>query len=102
MRCISNRVCLRASMARNAAKTDGARRTVEQVRQLLAAHAPEAVAFLVAIMRDEAQKPELRMKAAESVLDRACGKATSATPAEQGPTPPTTVLFEGVLEEWSR
>lgn len=89
-------------MQRKATKGEGARRTAEEVRRLLADHAPEAVAFLVEIMRDEGQKPELRMKAAESVLDRACGKATAALPPEQGEAPPTTVLFEGVLEEWSR
>ena len=89
-------------MPRKATKSDSARRTADEVRRLLAANAPEAVAFLVAIMRDEAQKPELRMKAAESVLDRACGKATAALPPEQGEAPPTTVSFEGVLEEWSR
>lgn len=89
-------------MPRKAARSESPRRTAEEVRRLLCAHAPEAVAFLVEIMRDEGQKPELRMKAAESVLDRACGKATAAASAEQSEAPPTTVLFEGVLEEWSR
>ncbi len=88
-------------MPRKAAGNESARRTAEEVRRLLSAHAPEAVAFLVAIMRDGEQKPELRMKAAESVLDRACGKVTTAV-AEQAVAPPATVLFEGVLEEWSR
>lgn len=88
-------------MPRKAARSESARRTAEEMRRLLAGYAPEAVAFLVEIMRDSAQKPELRMKAAESVLDRACGKATTAA-AEQTVAPPATVLFEGVLEEWSR
>lgn len=73
-----------------------------QMRQLLADHTPEAVAVLLSIMRDEDQKPELRMKAAESILDRACGKATSAQPPEAAPTPPVTVVFEGELEDWSQ
>ena len=74
----------------------------EEVRRILGAHAPEAVAVLVAMMRDEAQKPELRMKAAESILDRACGKAIAAKEAEAPPPPPAVILFEGELEEWSR
>lgn len=74
----------------------------EEVRRILGKNAPEAVAFLVEIMRDGAQKPELRMKAAESILDRACGKAIAAKDAEAPPTPPAVILFEGELEEWSR
>ena len=73
-----------------------------QMRQLLADHTPEAVAVLLSIMRDEAQKPELRMKAAESILDRACGKAIAAKEADAPPAPPAVILFEGELEEWSR
>ena len=69
---------------------------------MLAAQTGEAVAFLVSVMRDENQKAELRMKAAESILDRACGKASTAAPAADTKTQPTTVSFEGGLEEWSR
>lgn len=74
----------------------------EEMRQLLSAHMPEAVAFLVEIMRDAAQKPELRMKAAESILDRACGKAIAAKEIEAAPPPPAVIVFEGELEEWSK
>lgn len=80
---------------------DAAALATEQMRSILAERTPEAVAFLVEIMRDEGQKPELRMKAAESILDRACGKATAAQPVESKPTPPMTVIFQGELEEWS-
>ena len=89
-------------MAKPATKCEGAKNPIKVVRELLAAEAPQALAVLVSLMRDEAQKPELRMKAAESILDRACGKASSAvgeSDAEQGNL---TVSFEGVLEEWSR
>lgn len=89
-------------MKRKAAEHEDLRRAVGEIRRLLSGYTAEAVAVLVEIMRDTAQKPELRMKAAESVLDRACGKATSAPAAEQGTAPPATVQFEGVLEEWSR
>ena len=73
-----------------------------QLRQLLAERVPEAVSFLLQIMRDEGQKPELRMKAAESILDRACGTATTALSGEESAPVPIEISFEGVLEEWSR
>ena len=70
-------------------------------RQLLEARTAQAVAVLVELMQDEGQKPELRMKAAESILDRVCGKAASGTQAAgEGAT--VAVQFEGVLEEWSQ
>ena len=61
--------------------------------------APQAVSVLVALMLDTDQKPELRMKAAESILDRLCGK--SGLPA-QGEGSGGAIRFEGELEEWSR
>lgn len=88
-------------MATRRKGSDG-RSAAAETKRILTEHTPEAVAFLVAIMRDEAQKPELRMKAAESILDRACGKATTAQPTEAPPAPPRIISFEGVLEEWSR
>ena len=72
-----------------------------ETRRLLCLHVAEAVAVLAELMLDADQKPELRMKAAESILDRVCGKAGS-TAAGTGETAPATVRFEGVLEEWSR
>ena len=71
------------------------------LRQVLSAQTPRAVEVLVELMNDTAQKPELRMKAAESILDRVCGKAGSAVsaPAEGIPE---SVRFEGELEAWSR
>jgi len=91
-------------MPRAAGKTrsDGARSAREEVRRLLRERTPEAVAFLVQIMHDEGQKPELRMKAAESILDRACGKATTAAPEAESSSRVETVRFEGVLDEWSQ
>ncbi len=73
----------------------------EKTRRLLGKSAAEAVAVLVALMRDEGQKPELRMKAAESILDRVCGKAGS-TASSSADSIPDCVRFEGELEEWSR
>ena len=72
----------------------------QETQRLLRERTADAVAVLVQLMQDEGQKPELRMKAAESILDRVCGKAGSAT-ADVGGTV-AEVRFEGVLEEWSR
>lgn len=86
-------------MARSRKKSEGA--LVQSTRELLGQSAPDAVAVLVSLMHDEAQKPELRMKAAESILDRVCGK--SAGSAQGGSQEiPDHVCFEGVLEEWSQ
>jgi hypothetical protein len=72
----------------------------ETVRDILLKRAEEAVALLLSLMQDESVKPELRMKAAESILDRACGKGSVSGEAKcEGAQ---TVRFEGVLEEWSR
>ena len=66
---------------------------------LLGSLAPQALGVLVSLMQDTGQKPELRMKAAESILDRLCGK--SGLPAS-GEGSGGTIRFEGELEEWSR
>lgn len=73
----------------------------EKTRRALGKSATEAVAVLISLMRDEGQKPELRMKAAESILDRVCGKAGSQTSGSSEGIP-ESVRFEGELEEWSR
>ena len=88
-------------MAR-APRTREASDAAEKTRKLLALQTPQAVQVLVALMQDEGQKPELRMKAAESILDRVCGKAGSTAGAVAGDTGISTVRFEGVLEEWSQ
>jgi hypothetical protein len=73
----------------------------QKTKALLEKCAIDAVRVLVSLMQDEGQKSELRMKAAESILDRVCGKAGNAG-ATSGVQIPDTVRFEGDLEEWSR
>ncbi len=73
----------------------------EDTLRLLGERAEEAVAVLVELMRDTQQKGELRMKAAESILDRVCGKASSGAVGASEEAAPVAVKFEGVLEEWS-
>ena len=68
-------------------------------RELLLTSGAEAVRVIVALMKDEEVKPELRLKAAESILDRLSGKAALA---EAGGTGEGVIKFEGELEEWSR
>ena len=87
---------------KRAGRSESACAVREEGRRLLQERAPEAVAFLVRIMNDEEQKTELRMKAAESILDRACGKATAALPEGTVAAGEETVRFEGVLDEWSQ
>ena len=72
-----------------------------EMQRLLGRHASDAVEVLLTLMRDEGQKPELRVKVAESVLDRVWGKAGGSGTAAASSVPSTTVSFEGVLEEWS-
>ena len=86
-------------MARSAKRSNVAS-AAEATRALLGDSVADAVSVLVALMRDEGQKPELRMKAAESILDRVCGKSGSAPVGAD--SLPESVRFEGVLEEWSQ
>lgn len=68
-------------------------------RELLQASGAAAVGVIVALMQNEELKPELRLKAAESILDRLSGKASLA---EMGGATAGIIKFEGELEEWSR
>ena len=74
----------------------------ESMRTLLGKSAADAVSVLLELMRDEGQKPELRMKVAESILDRVCGKAGANASGASDDGIPASVQFEGELEEWSR
>jgi hypothetical protein len=85
-------------MARRVPKSE--QDVAREMQRLLGRHAADAVAVLLSLMRDEGQKPELRVKVAESVLDRVWGKA-GGTPPQTGEAQQTTVSFEGVLKEWS-
>ena len=81
------------------AAREGKSPQVENLATLFASLAPRAVSVLVSLMQDEGQKPELRMKAAESILDRACGKSGGAAIGEGSGA---VIVFEGELEKWSR
>jgi hypothetical protein len=72
----------------------------EEMRERLFRAAPLAVEVLTSLMTDTQQKGELRLKAAESILDRVCGKSALAEKETGGGT--AVLSFEGVLDEWSR
>ena len=69
-------------------------------KELLCASGVAAVGVLVSLMQDSNLKPELRLKAAESILDRSAGNTGGL--GVGGGDLQGTVSFEGVLEEWSR
>lgn len=74
-------------------------REKRDAKQMLLASGAAAVEVIVSLMQDSGLKPELRLKAAESILDRIGGKSGSLEGSGEGIG---AVRFEGVLEEWSR
>ncbi len=68
-------------------------------KTLLLASGAAAVEVIVSLMQDRDLKPELRLKAAESILDRIGAKNGVLEGGGEGAG---AVSFEGVLEEWSR
>lgn len=68
-------------------------------RVLLREAGATAVSVIVSLMNDTENKPELRLKAAESILDRACGKTGSVFDTGESAG---VIRFEGELEAWSR
>ena len=72
----------------------------EIIREALLDSAEAAVAVLLTLMQNEEYKPELRLKAAESILDRVLGKG--GVTGEDKQEGAQLLKFEGVLEEWSR
>ena len=83
-------------------RTEGKKKGSELADELLAKEVPQAIALLSRIISDEEQKPELRMKAAESILDRVCGKPGTASATTTTGREELAVRFEGELEQWSR
>lgn len=79
-------------------KRNKERQQTDAAWTLLRAKAVEAATVLANIMYDEEIKPEVRIRAAESILDRVCGKVSP----EISEAPADVLRFEGVLDEWSR
>lgn len=74
----------------------GRSKRTADIQELLRARGGEAVAFLASLMEDPGAKPELRLKAAEKLLDRALEHRESTGGRVE------ILRFEGELEEWSR
>ncbi len=55
---------------------------MERINNLARKHSERAITMLVNIMEDEANPTELRMKAAQAILDRGIGKPTAHIVAE--------------------
>ncbi len=75
------------------------KRDASSAAGLLLASGAAAVQVIVSLMQDSEVKPELRLKAAESILDRLSGRGSLAEPDTKAGG---AIRFEGVLEEWSR
>ncbi|MBQ8351595.1 MAG: hypothetical protein IJW51_04855 [Clostridia bacterium] len=69
-----------------------------EAERLLLRSGVAAVEVIVSLMQDCELKPELRLKAAESILDRTFGKKI-AQEAEGGGG--GVIRFEGELDAWS-
>lgn len=69
-----------------------------EVKEILKAAAPGAAKLLVEMVADEAQKPELRIKCAETVLDRVYGKAVQPIDGEMDSV--VRFVLEGDAEKY--
>ncbi len=58
--------------------SDGRPKIPDDVKEALRAASPEAVALLVEIMQNPAEKTAYRLEAAKTILDRAYGKPAQA------------------------
>lgn len=69
-----------------------------EVKEILKAAAPGAAKLLVEMVADETQKPELRIKCAETVLDRVYGKAVQPIDGEMDSV--VRFVLEGDAEKY--
>ena len=60
----------------NPGNPGGRPKVPEEVKEMLRAAAPQAVQLLVDTLNNDKVKTDLRIKCAETILDRAYGKAT--------------------------
>lgn len=68
------------------------------LQELLHKGGVQAMGFLTELISDPEAKPELRLKAAEKVLERALENSEAAVSAPEQ----QVIAFEGELDEWSR
>ena len=70
--------------------------SLKYVRRRIAETAPAAVDYLAEVISDCAAEPSMRLKAAESVLDRFLGKARQSVEVEHREARP--IVFDARLE----
>lgn len=70
----------------------------QEVREMLKAAAPEAVKLLTDTMNDPTAKADLRVRCAETVLDRVYGKATQ--PIEGSMDNHIEIVLKGDLDKY--
>ena len=76
-----------------------ARKKPQNVQEMLRLATPEAVRLLVKVMRDEDVKPELRVKCAESIMEKAYGKGTQAAAKDLNGS--VVIALEGELADYA-
>ncbi len=72
----------------------------DEIKRMLKAAAPDAVQLLIDTMLDENAKQDLRLKCAESVLERVYGKA--AQPIEGDLSGGIVITLGDGLQEWAK
>ena len=76
-----------------------ARKRPRDVKEMLRLATPEAVRLLVKVMRDEDVKPELRVKCAESIMEKAYGKGAQAAAKDLNGS--VVIALEGELADYA-
>lgn len=79
-------------------KLGGRKRLPEDVKALFQAAAPEAVRLLIETMENPEVKPELRVRCAETILERVYGKNPQPIAVENTAV---QIVLEGDLREYS-
>ena len=81
-------------------RTGGRKEIPPDVKKMLKAAVPDAVQLLIDTMLDEDAKTELRVKCAETIIDRVHGKATQ--PIEGDLAGGIVITLGDGLQEWAK
>lgn len=80
-------------------KTGGRKQMSQEIKDMLQAAAPDAVQLLIDTMQDETEKTGLRVRCAETILERVYGK--NPQPIEGNVESTIRIVMEGDLEAYS-
>lgn len=80
-------------------KTGGRKKIPKAVKDMLQAAAPDAVALLIRTMQNSEEKSELRVRCAETILERVYGK--NPQPIEGAVDSTIRIVLEGELGDYS-